>query len=233
MKKLTIALAALMIFALGTVAHAAEGFYAGVDLGYGIGSGQATHEGTNAPGTPDYDLEDSVVAGLKAGYAFDFGLRAGAEFRYREISTDSDYVNGIVDGEVDRTAQEFSVDADVESYTLMAVLYYDLDLGFVAPYIKAGLGVAFNSISADLDIVPIFDQFGIDRWDYPGADETSFAWEIGAGLSFELVENLYLDAEYQYLGMEDISTDKDVNGDWITVEDLGVHEITVGLRYFF
>lgn len=104
-------------------------------------------------------------------------------------------------------------DVDVSLLTLMANAYYDFDAGSgVKPYIMGGLGMAHINVS---------DTF---------ADETDnvFAWQLGAGLGFEVADNTTLDLGYRYLKPSDFSVDDSADkAEW------AVHNFMVGLRYQF
>jgi outer membrane autotransporter protein len=101
-------------------------------------------------------------------------------------------------------------DYDVSLLTLMANAYYDIDTdSSVRPYIMGGVGMANADTSWN-------DQ-----------DETVFAWQVGAGLGFEIADNTTLDLGYRYLKPNDF--DNDSVGD-VKSES---HNVMLGLRYQF
>jgi opacity protein-like surface antigen len=101
-----------------------------------------------------------------------------------------------------------SDDEDGSILTVMGNAYYDFDAGSgVKPYIMGGLGIA----SVDSSVTD---------------DETVFAWQVGAGLGFEIAECTTLDLGYRYLKPSDL----DVYGYNVEIES---HNITLGLRYQF
>ncbi|RXK87707.1 porin family protein [Chlorobaculum sp. 24CR] len=96
-------------------------------------------------------------------------------------------------------------DEDVSLLTVMANAYYDFDAGSgVKPYVMAGAGIA-NADSSDDD------------------SETVFAWQVGAGLGFEVAECTTLDLGYRYLKPNDFDNN-------VKFES---HNVTLGLRYQF
>lgn len=215
---------------MATSAMAENSWYMSADLGLQVPDGEATHAGEHAPNTPSYDFDEGVVAGLAVGYYINDAFRVEAEARFRNQETE----DGNLFGYNSRSSETFNLGGEVDTTTIMANLIYEFDnTSNFTPYIKGGLGIAYSDASADLDIQPTFTTFGFtDRWQYPDNDETNFAWSIGAGVDYNLTENLLLGLEYQYIDMGDISTGVDINGDWIDY-DLSAHEITVGITYLF
>ena len=91
----------------------------------------------------------------------------------------------------------------------MANAYYDIDTGSdITPYIMAGAGLAHVDMS----------------WD---EDDDVFAWQVGAGLGFEVAECTTLDLGYRYLKPNKFDTDSSHEAKW------AVHNIMLGLRYQF
>ena len=95
---------------------------------------------------------------------------------------------------------------DVSLLTVMANAYYDFDTdSSVRPYIMAGAGVANAETSWDDD------------------DESVFAWQVGAGLGFEIADNTTLDLGYRYLKPSEFDNDVEAES----------HNVMLGLRYQF
>ncbi|BHH86159.1 outer membrane protein [Desulforhopalus sp. 52FAK] len=211
-------------------AMAANNWYMSADLGVQIPGGEASHAGTNEHDTPSYDFDESVVAGLAVGYFFNDAFRVEAEARFRNQETE----DGTLAGLNSRSNETFNLGGEVDTTTLMANAIYEFDnTSKFIPYVKGGLGVAYSDASADFDLQPTFSMYGItDRWDFPDNDETNFAWSIGAGVDYQITDNILVGLEYQYIDMGDISTGVDINGDMVDF-DLSAHEITVGITYLF
>lgn len=71
------------------------------------------------------------VLGGALGYKFCSPWRAEAELTYRHNNIDKFKYNG----------QKYNVDFDINSYTCMANLYYDIDTGSaITPYFGSGIG---------------------------------------------------------------------------------------------
>ena len=100
----------------------------------------------------------------------------------------------------------------LQSFTGFANLWLEpLDFGTGAkPYIGGGIGFASHKLKAG--------GFNND-W------STKFAWQVGAGVGFELIENLSIDLGYRF---------KNLGAPASTgFGDLYAHELRVGLRFRF
>lgn len=145
-----------------------------------------------------YGVDSGFVVNGAVGYDFD-GLRAEAAVGYQE----NNYSN------------EDTLGASL--LTVMANGYYDFNTeGKIKPYVTAGLGIAH--IKADDD--PGFPD--------PWLDKTYFAWQVGAGVGYEVSTNTTVDVGYRYLKPEGIECSFHVTD--VSWES---HNILVGIRYKF
>ncbi len=97
----------------------------------------------------------------------------------------------------------------LEILTAMANAYYDFDTGSkVKPYIMAGAGIADVSTEDDY------------------TNGTGFAWQLGAGIGFEVAKNVTFDLGYRYITAEDIDN---LEGEMTW----HAHNILAGIRYEF
>ncbi|MCF8215349.1 MAG: outer membrane beta-barrel protein [Chlorobium sp.] len=148
---------------------------------------------------------DSGITGT-AAIGCDYGdARLEAEMGYQNNSTDfgSDFDP--------RMAYDNEVEADVNIYSLMANGYYDIDLGGVDLYAMAGVGVA--QVAVD-----VFDGVYKDN-------ETTLAYQFGAGLAAPIGDGVMLDAKYRYF----TTTEFDMLGDGVDGQ-LSSHSALLGLR---
>ena len=100
-------------------------------------------------------------------------------------------------------------DEDVSLLTVMGNAYYDIDTDSdITPYLMAGAGWARAESSVDDD------------------SETAFAWQVGAGLGFQVAECTTLDLGYRYLKPNTF----DFDGDDVKASS---HNIMLGLRQTF
>lgn len=114
---------------------------------------------------------------------------------------------------------------DVSILSLMANGYYDIPLGSGFEFsLSAGIGIAQVSI----------DNFGPkdppEDLDWKGTgdlNETTFAWQVGAGFGIPVAENVMLDLRYRYFATTDF--DFGEGGD----TNIASHNALLGLRVGF
>lgn len=144
----------------------------------------------------DLTYDLGYAVGLTAGYKWDFNLRTEVEIVYRE--------NDIDEFDGDPTI------GDVNSLAFMVNGFYDIDTGTPwTPYVGGGLGLANVEI----------DSGGSD-------DDTVFAFQIGAGVGYDVTPALTVTVDYRFFGTEDA----DIVG--LDLEYLN-STIMAGLRYNF
>jgi outer membrane protein OmpA-like peptidoglycan-associated protein len=183
---------------------------AGVYLGGGLGWNMAEDseiEGTGLNGDVEYD--DGWAGFFTFGGKL-FWFRGEGEFGYRANQVDS--VSGIGDA---------GGDAKVLSY--MGNLLLDIPTGSSwTPYIGAGIGGA----RVDLDSVSLpAAGVTVDN------DETGWAWQAIAGVTYQVNDNLGIFADYRYFDTEDIQY-RASNGTRFET-DYSAHTVSIGLRYLF
>jgi len=107
--------------------------------------------------------------------------RLELELGYRNNDIDKVILDGVGTGS--------DTDGDVATISLMANAFYGLnnDSRFT-PFIGAGIGIA--NIEADLET-------GSEE------DDTVFAYQVAAGASMAVTENLDIDLQYRYFATED------------------------------
>ena len=121
--------------------------------------------------------------------------------------------------------------SSLRSYTLMFNAYKDLGtFGRFTPYVGAGIGVAYH----ELDDVFFTDNPNLlNRIE--GNRDISFAWSASAGVGYQLTDRATLDVGYRYIDLGSIDSGRVDSGGFVNpkveFDDLGVHEIKVGLRY--
>lgn len=79
--------------------------------------------------------------------------------------------------------------------TLFANLFWDFhNDSSLTPFIGGGLGLAFNYTGYDITMHN-GEKLSIDD------RQTNFAWNVGAGVSYEVNEMLAIDASYRFVGL--------------------------------
>lgn len=109
--------------------------------------------------------------------------------------------------------------------------YFDFgNFSGLTPYVGAGVGYASHTVD-DWETDPATDYKLDDD------SSSSFAWNVQAGVSYDLSRNLTLDANYRYTNLGEVEYSiVDTTGTYpdgeVKYEDLTAHDIRVGLRYY-
>ena len=161
------------------------------------------------------EFDTGFVIGGALGYRIFDNLRAEANLSYRQADVDKVTSGAVV--------LEGAGDASV--LALMANVYIDFDFGYaVKPYIGGGIGVGFIDVDKGSSNILIVDD-----------EATEFAWNIMAGASYRVLENIDLSLGYRYLGTTDPDLDATLVGFGTGKlnAEITVHEVLFGLRYNF
>ena len=271
--KLLFAAAAAALMAPSMAAAQDSGVYLRGQLGYGVfsdqelvvndvdrlGGGAIGDEGGAVLGSSASAIVGDVGSGgelgFSAGLGYDFGNGWRLEGDYANLFNDFGTVGGT-------TASSAKLRA--ETY-MLNVLYDFEDFGRFAPYIGGGLGMANGEVSASVHdfanpnatatamqaivrnpacvtgLVDFDQARSCDIRD----DDTNFAWQLMAGLGFDVTDNLTWDTSYRYVDMGTFEVDGDVSvfetdGSIGQVspltsdlEDAAAHMVMTGFRYRF
>jgi opacity protein-like surface antigen len=103
----------------------------------------------------------------------------------------------------------------------LANYYVDFDLGRIRPYLSAGLGLGYVETR----------DFGVIGLHTMSDGNWGWAYQLGAGLSFDLTSNLALEAGYRMLSVRDVGTTSLTGAtDKLTVTS---NQANVGVRFRF
>ena len=214
MRKWMVLMSLVLMTALagnGSQAWAAEGFYAGIQ------GGVAMLEDAEADPAKSEMETGYVLSGL-AGY--DFGsFRFEGEIAYRE--NDIDKVT-ILNSDTDSSG-------DVSAWAFMVNGYFDFENRTAfTPYIGAGIGYA----RVEIDGKATYGGSTTVKWD---DHDSGLAYQLMAGVAWDLSDTIVLDMSYRYLDCDDIEIAGTSN--WgFTVEDeidYESHNFMIGLKWFF
>lgn len=163
------------------------------------------------------------VAGVAAGLNFKgLGLPVRAEVEYSYHSQLSYNPNPTFVGAIIPT----SLKSDVDSQTVFANVYYDFETGTAfTPYVGGGLGMAWNHTKATGTVIAT----GVTQ-DYKNTKD-SFAWNVGAGCSYDLSANWKLNAGYRFVDLGKVTWGDSATS--LASTDITSHEVLLGLRYQF
>jgi len=203
---------------------------------------------------------DNTFGGsLAIGYDFSksHGIPVRAELEYAifsgaKVKKSESYFEAADDWGRDKKEQTFGIQ------TLFLNAYFDFDTGTqFTPYVGAGLGLAFINTKGKFrgsgDDSGDEQDFG--RYEFNLSTKsrtvTNFAWNIGAGVGYEIDKNWTVDLGYRFVGLGSVKTKNstgsfnadldsfaggpyafDFNGQART-KNLYQHQIALGIRYTF
>ncbi len=185
----------------------------------------------------------TVGGGLAIGYDFQraFQVPVRTEIEYAAFSevkgSKSGSVSGIDDGEGGTWDGHWSANQKLQIQTLFLNAYYDFRNSTpFTPYVGAGIGMAFLNTKGHVS--------GWDDTNDEGTSQssgsrmvTNFAWNVGAGVGYDINENFTVDLGYRFAGLGEAKTKwiKDEGYDWARAktEDIYMHQIMLGLRVTF
>ena len=182
--------------------------------------------GNELVGTSDetsYDLEDGTAytgaLGVYVGQA-----RVELELGFRDADFES----------FDPQFLGFDLAGDLEYFTIMGNLFYDVptDVPNLDLYLGGGLGVAI--VSGDADFTPPITVAVIGG---PGSattgrfDDTSqtFAYQFMGGLSYRIADNITVTGGYRFRRFSEFNDDRSL----LTFREHTVHAAEIGLRIDF
>jgi len=204
--------AACLYGAAPASAQGNTGFYLEGNLGYAIpDSVDASAGGVDG----EVDLKNAAVFGGALGYRFPW-VRLEFNGSYRKFDTD----------QVKAQGRSVSGNGDATAVVGLFNVYVDHDLGLgIHPYLGGGIGGAYVKLDTGDDTpLRVDDEAG------------AFAWNLAAGLSYDVTDHVTLSAGYRYLRFEGTDFSASVAGvdtGNVDVDDVTSHEILIGLRYTF
>ena len=240
--QLLTAVAATAIMALPSLASADDaGWYVRGNVGYG----SSTDIDFTGDLTGDVEGEGNVAGSLGLGY--DFGNNWRLELDGAQLWDDLGAIS-----------QASNTSANVRYTTGMLNAIYDFDdFGAWEPYVGAGVGIARTKLNAfahgfpalnapNVNPIlvnnPVCDTFNACSFT---RDDNGVAWQLLAGLGYEISDNLTWDTQYRYLNVGELDftglgQNVDALGALGTGQDIatvasgaGAHMLMTGLRYKF
>ena len=179
-------------------------------------------------------LGDAAVIGGGVGYKFNDHFRSDLTLDYEtkaKFKGDIACIDVVGCGGRDSKNK-----GKIDAWTVFLNGYFDLvTIGGFTPYVGGGVGFARVGLN-DYDYIdprknPKKDVYG----SYAGDKDWNFAWNLQAGASYQLTDNLLLDANYRFVDLGDVKTKsikKSPSGDAkVKIDDLQAHEVRVGFRY--
>lgn len=200
-----------MILSISSIAYSAEGPYVSGNLGLALANDSDLSDPT---GTGTIEFDKGMAFGVAAGYNFG-NTRMEGEISYQK----NDYDKLSLSAPGVGSFSGLNIDGDATSTAFLVNGYYDFkNQSSVTSFISAGVGIAKIDVSAIS--VP-----GIGTIT-SSADDTVFAYQIGAGVGFAVNEKVSIDLKYRYFA----TSDPDFEG---TEAEYSSHNIYAGIRIGF
>jgi outer membrane protein OmpA-like peptidoglycan-associated protein len=205
-------------------AQVIEGLYIGALGGYNIVQDADLNFGPTARPNSEVTFDGGWAAIARIGYGFALapamGMRVELEGNYRDNSADGVSVAGARNGS----------SGSQQTYGAMVNALFDFDLGFVTPYIGAGVGYAWTTLEARQGGVTVADD-----------TEGNFAYQGIVGLNFPIsaVPGLSITGEYRYFatlensyGTSNAFRAANPGSNSVDVDNVN-HTFLIGLTYAF
>ncbi len=180
-KTILLAVCCVTMLSLSTMSYSAEGPYVSGNLGLTIPSDSNMTDSTLPGITIDVKSDTGLALGAAAGYDFGNNIRVEGEVAYQKNDVDKASMLGI----------DFGLTGNISSLAFLLNGYYDFanDTAFT-PFVSAGLGVAKVKAN-DLNVAGL----GIPS---ANADDTVFAYQVGAGVGYAVNKKVSVDVTYRY-----------------------------------
>ena len=232
---------------------AGGGFYLRGDIGYSLWEDpDLTNFNANSGIDNRFineDSEDAFVIGGGVGYKFNKHFRTDLTFdiRTNKTITGDAECGCVADLGVPSTFDTSRQKTDVDIATFFANAYFDVGkFGGLTPYVGGGIGAAYVNYGTYISsnnptttngggpTAVLFNPSDSETQTFLGENELRFAWNLQAGASYEINDNLALDGSYRYTRIDNGRVANIVPGSDVTEEsDLEGHEFRVGIRYTF
>jgi opacity protein-like surface antigen len=227
------------------VETSSSGWYLRGDVGVGVlNFSEFDHAQTNTSfGWPpswtivQKDIQDTSIAGFGIGYEVNNWLRLDVTGEYRTKSmfkVTGSYTDFCPGGTC------FDINSgNFQSTVFMANAYVDLGTWWcLTPYVGGGVGGAYNRITGMQDDGLIAN--GTQGFGYTLGDSAKwdFAWNVQAGLTYNVSNNLKVDFSWRYLNMGSPASSvvycqntPSCPGAYYTFKDMTSQDFRIGLRW--
>jgi len=236
-----------MVYQPPAVVAVTSGWYLRGDVGVGVQNfTQLNLEPTfNLPSTfmvNEHDIQDTTIAGFGIGYELNNWLRFDVTGEYRtqaafKAITSFNQGTCVVIGVTGTCFDNFS--GNFSSAVFMANAYIDLGTWWcITPFIGAGVGTAWDRVTGVMDIGPLPPGtigFGFTQND---ASSWNLAWNVQAGLTYNVSNNLKIDFSWRFLSMgspqsADIFCQNTTScvQNFLVLKDMTAQDFRIGLRW--
>ncbi len=121
----------------------------------------------------------------------------------------------------------------ITTYTAMLNAYRNLgSWGNFTPYVGAGMGIAYHMVGDTT-----FTENPSLIHTIEGNRDISFAWQVMAGVGYQLTDRAVPDLGYRYIDMGKATSGRADTAGFVNprvvVDDITAHELKIGIRYHF
>lgn len=180
-------------------------------------------------------FSSAPIFGGGIGYQFNDNLRGDLTVEWRGKS-DFNALDWVLNDELDPDLATNDYRAKKSELVFMANGYYDFaSFSGITPYVGAGIGASYNTISGfrDINIIRGGGGYADDE------SEWNLAWALHAGLGFQATDRMTIDLGYSFISLGDASTKPlqnddpafDVENDGFKFNDIYSHDFKLGVRY--
>ena len=225
-----------------------SGWYLRGDVGVGAQSFSSFNL-EPAPPTPitvdQKDIQGASIAGVGIGYDLNSWLRFDVTGEYRTAAAFKGIVgtqftggvNGCLPGSANTCFDTYT--GNFSAAVFMANAYLDLGTWWcLTPYVGGGVGAAWDHISGVEDVTDqnlFFTGHGFTNND---SSSWNFAWNVQAGLTYNVSDALKIDFNYRFLNMGSPQSAGVVcqNTNSTCIENINLKDMTsndfrIGVRY--
>ncbi|OTP88503.1 hypothetical protein B6D12_10560 [Gilliamella apicola] len=242
MKKTLVALATIACFPVFAQTDT-TGFYLGGQLGASILKANSIKDTFyDDYGSDTFKIgsfnKGKIAGALNIGYNFkyDFDLPLRAELSYTmRGNSNKKYSHSYSDVVWPDDHLKTSDSHKVRMHTLMVNAYYDIETNrSITPFVGAGLGVAFTKL--DQKYSAQYKNGSLDASGSIGMSDTKtrFAWNVAAGATYNIDENIDIDFTARYVNAGKTSIKTNIQG--MNVKGnvkLSSIDLLAGIRYTF
>ncbi|MBQ7608532.1 MAG: porin family protein [Desulfovibrionaceae bacterium] len=226
----TLLLTAVLTLAFAFAAYAGDtGVYAGIKV---MDSYQSTGKISSSGHARHFDTgehsQNTLGMGFFVGYDFykrnKTPIRAEIEYALRgTVNTDYDLKHS--------SGVHQSISNEYTLHTIFANAYYDFhNESKFTPYVGGGLGLAIINSKYELEV----DTGSRNYSDSFNDTNTSLAYNLGLGCSYDFSDALAADLGYRFVGTSYHETDKKLYGSKIGIGMANyANEFSLGLRFNF
>ena len=216
----------------------ASGWYLRGDIGMTNQQFKGLHQRLyDVPGTTveavGMGWDSSMFLGIGVGYKFNDWLRADLTGEYRGKAN----FHGL---DIVRSGGNTFTDeyrGSKSEWLVLANFYVDLGTWYsFTPFVGAGIGASYNTISNFLDVCTTCTGGGVATGDT--ASKWNFAWALHAGVAYKVNSQLTIEFAYRYVSLGDA-----VSGDLVTFtgtnninnpmefNKISSHDLKLGVRW--